>query len=106
MTHPTELYNETGQRAGHCFVASILAAYHAVDFAVSQVSIKDIRNVRQLAGVPAQGDLAGNDQQLVANALGVAYIWCSTANGTASLYTCNNAQDRTSLSYAIVAFSV
>lgn len=82
----------------------MLAAYHAVDFARSQVSTDDIHDVRRRAGVKPRGDLAGNDQQLVANALGVGYIWCRADNETASIYTCN-AQERTSLSYALVAFS-
>ncbi|MAU01399.1 MAG: hypothetical protein CL608_30025 [Anaerolineaceae bacterium] len=95
---------ETGQMTGHCFVASMLAAYHAVDFARSQVSTDDIHDVRRRAGVKPRGDLAGNDQQLVANTLGVGYIWCRDDKKIASIYTCNNAP-RTSLSYALVAFS-
>ena len=96
---------ETGQMTGHCFAASMLAAYHAIDFARSQVSTDDIQDIRRRAGVKPSGAMAGNDQQLVANALGVGYIWCCADKKKASIYTCNNAQDRSSLSYALVAFS-
>lgn len=97
---------ETGQKTGHCFVASMLAHVNAVDFDKHQVAVEDIRSVRQRAGVKITGYVGGTEQQRIADALGVGYVFCTTDETgavRAARYT-SSMQGAVYVGYAMLAF--